>query len=92
MTAFSFLWLPALILLPADGSKPRPFLTSPANKINGQISPDGKWVAYASDESGDWEVYVTTFPGANGKWQVSSGNGTEPRWRGDGKADLFHRP
>jgi Tol biopolymer transport system component len=81
-----------LMLLPADGSKPRPFLTSPASKVNGQISPDGKWVAYASDEAGDWEVYVTTFPGANGKWQISSGNGTEPRWRGDGKAIFFIGP
>ena len=81
-----------LMLVPTDGSKPRPFLTSPANKINGQISPDGKWVAYASNEAGDWEVYVTTFPGANGKWQVSSGNGTEPRWRGDGKAIFFIGP
>jgi Tol biopolymer transport system component/predicted Ser/Thr protein kinase len=81
-----------LMLLPADGSQARPFLTSPASKINGQISPDGKWVAYASNEAGDWEVYVTTFPGANGKWQISSGNGTEPRWRGDGKAIFFIGP
>ena len=49
------------------------------------ISPDGKWVAYASDESGNWEIYVTTFPGADGKWQVSRGGGTQPRWRGDSK-------
>jgi len=54
-----------------------------------QISPDGKWVAYASDESGNWEIYVTTFPGAVGKWQVSSGGGAEPRWRGDGK-EIFY--
>jgi hypothetical protein len=81
-----------LMLLPADGSKAVPFLVSPANKINGQISPDGKWVAYASDETGDWEVYCTTFPGANGKWQVSHGGGNEPRWRGDGRAIFFIGP
>jgi hypothetical protein len=60
-------------------------LSTKANETNGQISPDGKWVAYASDESGVWEIYVTSFPGAAGKWQVSRGGGTEPRWRGDGK-------
>jgi hypothetical protein len=41
-----------------------------------QISPDGKWAAYASNESGDWEIYVTSFPDAAGKWQVSRGGGT----------------
>ena len=60
-----------------------------SNETNGQISPDGKWVAYASDESGAWEIYVTSFPGAAGKWQVSRGGGSEPRWRGDGK-ELFY--
>jgi hypothetical protein len=77
------------VLVPVDGSKARPFLVGPANQTNAQISPDGKWVAYASDEGGDWEVYVTTFPGANGKWQVSHGGGREPRWRGDGKAIFY---
>jgi len=57
--------------------------------MSGQISPDGKWVAYASNESGDWEIYVTTFPTAAGKWLVSRGGGTEPRWRGDGK-EIFY--
>jgi hypothetical protein len=46
-------------------------------------------VAYASDESGDWEIYVTSFPGAAGKWQISRGGGTEPRWRGDG-GEIFY--
>jgi len=56
---------------------------------NGQFSPDGKWVAYASNESGIWEVYVSPFPEANSKWQVSRGGGEEPRWRSDGK-ELFY--
>ena len=60
------------------------YATKP-NETNGQISPDGKWVTYASDESGAWEIYVTSFPGAAGKWQVSRGGGVEPRWSGDGK-------
>ena len=63
-----------------------------SNETNGQISPDGKWVAYASDESGAWEIYVTSFPGAAGKWQVSRGGGSEPRWRGDGKEIFYIAP
>jgi len=74
------------------GGKPSAFLPGQGHKSNGQFSPDGKWLAYASDESGDWEVYVTTFPGAAGKWQVSRGGGTEPRWRGDGKEIYYLGP
>jgi len=81
-----------LQLLPAAGGDPVPFQTGPGNQTNGMISPDGKWVAYASDESGSWEIYVTTFPGAVGKWQVSRGAGTEPRWRGDGKEIFYLGP
>ncbi len=75
-----------------NGGKPVPFQSGQGNQTNGQISPDGKWVAYASDESGNWEIYVTTFPGASGKWQVSRGGGTEPRWRGDGKEIFYLGP
>jgi Tol biopolymer transport system component len=78
-----------LVLVSTSGDKMTPFLTSKASESNGMISPDGKWVAYASNESGDWEIYVTTFPTAAGKWQVSRGGGTEPRWRGDGK-EIFY--
>jgi len=78
-----------LELLPVAGGEPTRFLTSKGSETNGQISPDGKWVAYASDESGNWEIYVTSFPGAAGKWQVSRGGGTEPRWRGDG-GEIFY--
>jgi eukaryotic-like serine/threonine-protein kinase len=77
-----------LFLMPASGGDPVPLLLTKGSERNGQISPDGKWVAYASNESGDWEVYVTTFPGTAGKWQISRG-GSEPRWRGDGK-ELFY--
>jgi len=78
-----------LVLIPAAGGEPVPFLTTKGSEQNGQISPDGKWAAYASNESGDWDVYVTTFPGAAGKWQISRGGGGEPRWRSDGK-ELFY--
>jgi len=78
-----------LELIAVAGGEPSRFLTSKGSESNGQISPDGKWVAYASDESGNWEIYVTSFPSAAGKWQVSRGGGTEPRWRGDG-GEIFY--
>jgi len=78
-----------LVLVSTSGGKMTRFLTTKTSETNGQISPDGKWVAYASNESGDWEIYVTTYPTAAGKWQVSRGGGTEPRWRGDGK-EIFY--
>jgi serine/threonine protein kinase/Tol biopolymer transport system component len=67
----------------------RPLLQSPWLIRNAQFSPDGKFVAYASSETGNWEVYVSPFPGFNSKWQVSRGGGEEPRWRRDGK-ELFY--
>ena len=65
------------------------FLKALSVLSNGQFSPDGKWVAYASNESGKWEIYVTSFPDAHGKWRVSTDGGEQPRWRGDGK-ELFY--
>ncbi|HTP69429.1 MAG TPA: protein kinase [Dongiaceae bacterium] len=82
----------SLQLVSTKGAGAKPFVVGDANYTNGQFSPDGKWVAYASNESGDWEIYVTTYPGATGKWQVSRGGGTEPRWRGDGKEMYYIGP
>jgi Tol biopolymer transport system component len=80
-------------LLPFDdggaAGKPQPFLRTPFSEANAKFSPDGKWVAYTSNETGPTEVYVTRFPGPNGKWPISSGGGTYPRWRADGK-ELFY--
>jgi Tol biopolymer transport system component len=82
-----------LVLVPATGeTTPTQFVTSKGSEMNGQISPDGKWGVYASDESGNWEIYVTSFPGAAGKWQVSRGGGSEPRWRDDGKEIFYIAP
>jgi eukaryotic-like serine/threonine-protein kinase len=69
--------------------KARPVVQGAGTLKNGQFSPDGRWVAYASNESGRWEVYVTSFPDGRGKWQVSTAGGSQPRWRGDGK-ELFY--
>jgi eukaryotic-like serine/threonine-protein kinase len=54
-----------------------------------QFSPDGRWMSYASNETGNMEVYVAPFPSVNGKWQVSNAGGQEPKWRNDGK-ELFY--
>jgi eukaryotic-like serine/threonine-protein kinase len=62
-----------------------PFIQSPANETAAVLSPNGKWLAYMSDESGRYEVYVTAFPGPGGKWQVSNGGGSSPSWSADGK-------
>jgi Tol biopolymer transport system component len=63
----------------------KPFIQSPANDTSAVLSPNGKWLAYMSDESGKYEVYVTAFPGPGGKWQISSGGGNVPSWSADGK-------
>lgn len=75
--------------------KPFPFLATPADETDGAFSPDTRWVAYSSDESGRREVYVQGFvpdhvPAAGiGKWQISSAGGAKPRWRRDGK-ELYY--
>jgi Tol biopolymer transport system component len=77
-------------VLPTSGDrKPRPFLETRFNETEGRFSPDGRWVAYRSNESGRDEVYVMPFPGPGGKWQVSTAGGVQPRWRRDGR-ELFY--
>jgi Tol biopolymer transport system component len=77
-------------LLPTTGDrKPSPYLRTPADEIQAQVSPDGKWLAYASDESGRWEVYVQSFPVPGSKRTVSVNGGGEPQWRRDGH-ELFY--
>ena len=79
-------------VLPLFGDrKAFPYINAPGNQMHAQFSPDGDWVACASDESGHWEVYVAPFPGTGAKWQVSNGDGLEPLWRGDGKAIYFEK-
>jgi len=77
-------------LLPLTGElKARPLLQATFTQTQSQPSPDGRWLAYASNESGVYEVFIRDFPGAGGKWQVSQGGGVFPRWRGDGK-ELYY--
>ena len=67
----------------------KPLLQAKWTVQSAQFSPDGRWVAYASNETGSREIYVSPFLTANGKWQVSNGGGQEPKWRKDGK-ELFY--
>ncbi|MBZ5617274.1 MAG: hypothetical protein LAQ69_00880 [Acidobacteriia bacterium] len=77
-------------VLPLSGDrKPFPFLQTAASERNGKLSPDGRWLAYESDQTGEYEVYVQTFPGKEGKWQVSAAGGTHPVWRRDGRELFF---
>lgn len=79
-----------LWLLPVgDPGHARPLLTTAANERGAAISPDGRWLAYTSDESGQWEVYLQEFPGLGSKRVVSIGGGGGPYWRRDGR-ELFY--
>jgi Tol biopolymer transport system component len=74
----------------SGGQKPFPLLPSDYTQLFGRVSPEGQWIAFTSDESGERQVYITSFPDASrAKYQVSSSGGTEPRWRGDGKEIFF---
>ena len=80
-----------LMLLPVDGARAlKPLVQSRFNEQGARVSPDRRWVAYSSDESGRDEVYVRPFPALDGKWQISTGGGYGPVWsrRGD---ELFYR-
>ena len=69
--------------------KPFSYLQGQYDEQNGVFSPDGHWIAYASNESGNDEVYVQSFPLSGGKWQISTGCGSEPKWWNDG-TELFY--
>ena len=72
-----------------DGFEPTVFLRTPANEATAEFSPDGRYLAYGSDESGRREIYVRPFPEGSGKWQVSVNGGMHPGWRHDG-GELFY--
>ena len=72
------------------GASPRPMLQGPFRHEAGQLSPDGRWMSYQSDESGKTEVYVTAFPGPGGKWQISTDGGRGALWSPHGR-EIFYR-
>jgi len=79
-----------LWILPLSGDrKPFPLLQTLFNESLGAFSPDGRWIAYVTDESGSPEVYVQAFPISATKWRVSTAGGTAPRWRRDGR-EIFY--
>jgi hypothetical protein len=62
-----------------------------ANELHGSISRDSRWLAYASDESGRYEVYVQAFPGGGDRWRISTEGGSQPRWTSNGRELLYLR-
>jgi eukaryotic-like serine/threonine-protein kinase len=87
-------FLAAVERLPLSGARqPVPYLQTLFDETDGQFSPapggHPHWIAYSSDKSGKFEVYVRSFPDSGAKWQVSTHGGSGPRWRADGK-ELFY--
>jgi Tol biopolymer transport system component/predicted Ser/Thr protein kinase len=72
--------------------KPEVFLRTPLSEQQPEFSPDGRWMAYTSNESGRAEIYVRPFPGPGGKWQVSSEGGTDAKWSRNGRELFFETP
>ncbi len=78
-----------IIVQPADGSAPWPYAATSADETGARISPDERWVAYTSDESGRSEVYLDAYPGPGRRVSVSSSGGAFPVWRADGR-ELYY--
>jgi Tol biopolymer transport system component len=77
-------------IVPLSGDrKPFAYLETPFGERDARFSPNGRWIAYVSDETGPREVYVQSFPIGRGKWQISRGGGGPPTWRRDGK-EIFY--
>jgi len=82
-----------LWILPMTGDpKPFPYLNREFQEAHAQFSPDGRWIAYTSDETGKSEVYIQSFPLGGGKWQISTSGGDQAQWRGDGKEIFYLAP
>jgi len=75
-----------------DKGKAIPVVVGPSIEVRPSFSPDGRWLAYESNESGRFEIYVCPFPGPGGKWQVSNGGGTEAIWSRDGREICYLSP
>lgn len=79
------------VLPQVPGATPGAYLDASFNQTYGAFAPNGRWVAYTSDESGQPEIYVDSFPKPGTRLRVTTAGGTEPRWRGDGSALYFRR-
>jgi len=79
------------VLPQVPGATPGAYAAGSFNQTYGAFSPDGRWIAYASDESGQQEIYVDSFPKPGTRLRVTTAGGTEPRWRGDSRAVYFRR-
>ena len=75
----------------AEGAKPSAYAAGSFNQAYGAFSPNGRWLAYGSDESGQMEIYVDSFPRPGTRIRVTTAGGTEPRWRNDGSELYFRR-
>jgi Tol biopolymer transport system component len=81
-----------IVVVPVDSANaPRTYAATPFNETYGVVSPDGRWLAYASDESGRFDIYVDSFPSPGHRGRISIGGGTEPRWAADGHTIFFRR-
>jgi dipeptidyl aminopeptidase/acylaminoacyl peptidase len=78
--------------MPMDTRTPVAYIHGAANEAHPMFSPDGKWVAYTSDESGRPEIYVQRYPANGDKWTISTSGGVQPQWRGDGRELFFLTP
>jgi serine/threonine-protein kinase len=80
------LWVKSLVDPEAEAV---PFLTGPSDETTGRFSPDGRWIAYSSDKTGDYQVFVRPYPGPGGRWQISNDGGIRPQWSPDGRQIHF---
>jgi Tol biopolymer transport system component len=78
-----------VIVQPADGSPPAAYVATDADETAARVSPDGRWIAYTSDQSGQSEVYLDSYPKRGERVTVSKGGGIHPVWRGDGH-EMFY--
>jgi serine/threonine-protein kinase len=78
-------------LMPVEGEhKASPYLETGFDKFHARVSPNGRWIAYSTYESGTYQIAVQTFPNASGgKWQISAEGGVEPKWQHDGR-ELYY--
>jgi eukaryotic-like serine/threonine-protein kinase len=79
------------ILPPAEGATPQPYVTAPFDQSYGAFSPDGRSIAYASNESGQFDIYLDAYPKPGARIRLTTAGGTEPRWHADGRELYFRR-